>query len=96
MSGRKKNKTLIPNKSYGIFIIGDAIKKHISLPHLMEPRTETYLFDSYDFHAEGVTIWTDDDKIQIIHCDTECYWQNRNLIGMPYEEFVVLTKQQPD
>jgi hypothetical protein len=89
---------LILNKSYGIFVLGDDIKNYLFLPHTLEHRNEkSFSYDSYSFYEGSITIWVgDDNKIETIRCDTDCYWQERNLIGMLYEDFCGLVSQQAD
>jgi hypothetical protein len=91
-----KNYTLIPNKSFGRFVIGDNIEKYLHLNHLTgHSDMETFSYDSYDFYNKTVTIWTtEDNKIETIRCYTNCYWRGQNLIGMLYEDFPILSDQE--
>lgn len=89
---------LIPNISYGIFIIGEDISKYLYLPHNREYREEKlFSYDSYDFYKEDIIIWVDNGKIDTIRCEKECYWMGYNLIGMLYDYFLTfLSKKEPD
>jgi hypothetical protein len=92
-----ENVELVPNKSYGKFVIGGDISKYLYLAHTTEHRDEkSFSYDSYDFYTEGIIVWTDHNKIDTIRCDVTCYWKNHNLIGMLYDNFLILAGQQPD
>ena len=82
---------LIPNKSYGTFIIGEDINEYLHLNHI---KSDLEYHDNYEFL--NFDVWVKNDKIDTICCETECYWQGRNLIGMLYEDFLILAKQLPD
>jgi len=80
-----KKKGLIPNKSYDIFVLGDNISNYLHLPHRI------------DFYDDDPYICVVDSKIDTICCDIECYWQDKNLIKMPYDIFLTMINyQQPD
>lgn len=88
---------LIPNVSFGMFVLGDSIDGYLSLPHTVEHiEREFYSYDSYDFPEQNVSIMVEGDKITTILCETYCFWQNENLIGMTYDRFLLLAGQQPD
>jgi hypothetical protein len=93
-----KDSELVPNKSYGNFILGDEIKKYLLFPHTVNYIKEAlYNYYSYHFHNDTVIIWTtEDNRIETIRCISKCYWRNQNLIGMQYEDFLVLVAQLPD
>ena len=53
--------------------------------------------DLYEFLSPSLSIWTDDShKISIIGCYKECYWAGRNLIKMPFDEFLLSYNVTPD
>ena len=83
---------LIPNKSYGIFVIGEDIEKYLHLDHVISELEFDY---SYEFTDLKIDAWVENNKIQTICCDAECYFQEKNLIGMLYDDFLVLVKQEP-
>ena len=89
---------LIPNVSVGMFVLGDNINKYLNLPHTVEHIEDEYLsYDDYDFPEQYVSMWVENQKIDTIHCDRYCFWQNENLIGMSYDRFLLLIGgQQPD
>ena len=83
---------LIPNKSYGIFIIGEYIEKHLHLDHVI---SDIEFYYSYEFTDLKINVWVENDKIETVRCDAECYFQGKNLIGMLYDDFLSLVKQEP-
>lgn len=89
---------LIPNVSVGMFVLGDNINKYLNLPHTVEHIEDEYLsYDDYDFPEQYVSMWVENQKIDTIHCDRYCFWQNENLIGMSYDRFLLLIGgQKPD
>jgi hypothetical protein len=93
-----KDSELVLNKSYGNFILGDEIKKYLLFSHTVNHiKTKLYNYDSYHFHNDTIIIWTtEDNKIETIRCESKCYWRSQNLIGMRYEDFLVLVAQLPD
>lgn len=85
------NINLIPNKSVGIFALGDTIESYKEIPHnIIQHKGKGYCYDSYDFYELGVVLWLDNDnrKIESIRCTKYCYWQGKNLIRMPFNEFL--------
>jgi hypothetical protein len=89
---------LILNQSLGAFVIGDDIRKYLHFSHTKEHREEkTFSYDSYGFYNDSVIIWTtEDNEIETIRCDTNCYWRGQNLIGMLYKDFLILSGQYPN
>lgn len=91
------NLELIPNKSVASFIIGDIIDSYLYLPHTVEYHQEkSFSYVSYDFFMENIIIWTTGNKIETIRCDVNCFWKGQNLINMFYDDFIILSGQQPD
>lgn len=96
------NIELVLNKSYGDFIIGDDISNYLHKPHEVilskgDPEAFDYrYYDSYYFDDTNFAVWVQNGKIETICCSIECFWQGKNLIKMPYEEFLTLVDQQPD
>jgi len=88
---------LVPNKSVGIFLLGDDIQKYLYLPHNVIHHEENEpIYDSYDFYKSKVILWTEEGKIKTIRCTLECYWKGHNLIKMPFDEFLYEYKVNPD
>ena len=89
---------LIPNVSFGMFVLGDSIDKYLSLSHTVEHiEDEFFSYDDYEFPELYVSMWVENQKINTIRCETYCFWQNENLIGMTYDRFLLLIGgRQPD
>ncbi len=88
---------LIPNKSIGIFHIGDNIKKYINLTYRITRHNEDEIaYDSYQFDELGITLWVEENKINSIRCTKECIWKNKNLINMNFDDFLLISNQEPD
>jgi hypothetical protein len=89
---------LTPNLSLGEFIIGDNIEKYTNISHVVNNiDAGTYSYNSYVFYNNAIKIWlTEDNKIETILCNKRCYWQDKNLIGMLYDDFLILSGQCPD
>ena len=97
---------LIPNELYGLFIIGDDINNYFHLPYEKMPNNEDDRFyieegSQYIFFDGLIDIWTISDKIKneiigTIKCTIECFWNGENLIGMPFDKFLVVASQQYD
>lgn len=88
---------LIPNKSVSIFHINDSISNYLHLPHKIETTNEElYQNQSYYFDNFNIIIWVEDEIIESICCDVECYWKGYNLINLKYETFLNLVNQKPD
>ncbi|MDD2797224.1 MAG: hypothetical protein PHV20_01385 [Bacteroidales bacterium] len=88
---------LIPNKSLGFFKIGDNIESYINLPHDVETRENIcFSYKSYNFYTLNVIIWTEENIIETISCNFNCYWNNCNIIKMPFEEFCAKYNIRPD
>jgi hypothetical protein len=101
-TGEDKYKLTI-NKSLGVFIIGNIIDNYLHLSYKFKHEDyDTFSSNTYDFYKGKVSIWTiedDDNQINVIHtirCNSECYWKDYNLIGMNYENFIILAEQQPN
>jgi len=92
------NFELNPNISLGEFIIGDNIEKYLYLSHTVNHiDLGRYSYDTYAFYNGSVKIWiTEDNKIETIRCDTKCYWKGQNLIGMLYDNFIILSNKSSD
>jgi hypothetical protein len=93
-----ENINLIPNQSLGAFMLGDTIEKYKHIPHdIIHHEGEGYCYDSYDFYDLGVVLWLDNnEKINTIRCTKYCYWKEKNLIKMPFEQFLFEYGVKPD
>jgi len=95
-----KNFELMPNKSLGLFVLGENIKNYFYLPYVFKHEEfKSFSIDNYEFYGGNVEIWIrgeDNDKIWTICCNVVCYWKGKNLIGMLYENFLVLAGKYPD
>ncbi len=91
---------LVANLSLGIFKIGEDIGKYLHLTHHFEHHDfKTFSTDDYEFYNGTIVIWIrdeDENKIWTIRCNSKCYWKGENLIGMPFNCFIKLSKNQPD
>jgi hypothetical protein len=89
---------LNPNKNVGIFVLGMNINKYLYLPHniIHHEEKETPSYDSYRFYTLGLIIWVENAKIKTINCEKECYWQGKNLIKMPFEQFLSEYQVKPE
>ena len=86
--------SLIPKKSYENFILGDDITNYLHLPYHMKSSDDPIVYDVYYFDNLNFDIWVENDKIVVINCEIECYWQGKNLIGMLYDDFLALINYQ--
>ena len=93
-----KTLELIPNKSVYDFLLGHNINKYLDREYEYYPKEDNEFSDDlYEFLSPSLLIWTDDNhKIAIIGCYKECYWEDRNLIKMPFNEFQSLYNVVPD
>ena len=88
---------LIPNKSVGPFVIGDSIDRYLSYPHTSKRHNEeSFSYDSYVFDEYKITVWVENNLIETICCDEECFWEGHNLIKMPFDEFLERYQLKPD
>ena len=89
---------LTPNSSLGVFELGKDIGTYLHLPHFFEHNDfETFSNDCYEFYDGIVEVWViKDNKIDTIRCNSECYWKEKNLIGMLFDDFSKLSENKPD
>lgn len=88
---------LIPNKSYGYFILNENIDHYLNHPHIKESINERlYSYDSYNFFEDDIIVWTEHNRIDTIRCEKQCFWKDKNLIGITIDEFIFLFKVKPD
>lgn len=93
-----KHLSLIPNKSLGMFVLGRNIKEYKDISHYtIHHEDKSYSYDSYEFDKQGVTLWlNEDNNIDTILCEKECYWRGKNLIKMPIDNFLLEYNIIPD
>lgn len=93
-----ENTELIPNISVGDFFLGHNIDEYLVYEHeYYSKNTDEFADDLYEFYSPPVSIWTNNNhNIIIIGCYKECYLQGRNLLKMPFEEFLSFYKVVPD
>lgn len=87
------------------FKLGEDIDKYKSLkynyqPKLLSSSGEALDFDSYALDDYPITLWVDDESgkeiVYMIDCNKTCSWQGKELIGMPYEDFLTNFHIIPD
>ena len=86
----KQHIGLIPNVSYGDFVLGSNINMYLSQEHTKKMYDEaTFSNISYFFKREEINVWCDTDgSINTIICSSYCLFHNKNLIGMKYTDFL--------
>ena len=84
----KQHIGLIPNVSYGDFVLGSNINMYLSQEHTKKMYDEvTFSNISYFFNREEINVWCDTDgSINTIICSSYCLFHNKNLIGMKYTD----------
>ena len=94
----KQDIGLIPNVSYGDFVLGSNINTYLSQEHTKKMYDEvTFSNISYFFKREEINVWCDTDgSINTIICSSYCLFHNKNLIGMKYTDFLTEFSKGPD
>ena len=94
----KQHIGLIPNVSYGDFVLGSNINMYLSQEHTKKMYDEaTFSNISYFFKREEINVWCDTDgSINTIICSSYCLFHNKNLIGMKYTDFLTEFSKEPD
>ena len=85
---------LNPNHSLGCFVLGENIEKYLHFVHNVQELDyhTSYYFDDFD-----IDIWLDDSrKVNTIRCTKYCYWNEKNLIKMSFEQFLLECNVKPD
>lgn len=87
------------------FNLGEDIDKYKSLKYDFDPKLisssgQALDFDSYILSDFPLSLWVDDesgkDIVHIIECEKTCLWQNKELIGMNYNDFINYFNVTPD
>ena len=94
----KQHIGLIPNVSYGDFVLGSNINMYLRQEHTKKMYDEaTFSNISYFFKREEINVWCDTDgSINTIICSSYCLFHNKNLIGMKYTDFLTEFSKEPD
>jgi hypothetical protein len=80
---------LIPNRSIGSFILNDNINNYLHFKHeITHHANEDSDYDTYSFSDYELLAWVENSRITTLRCTKECYWQDINLIRMPFEQFL--------
>jgi hypothetical protein len=88
---------LIPNISVGDLKIGSSITTYLKRAHVFYSKKDEFLEDMYTFTQPPVDVFVNDDKIiSMISCSNKCIWKNKNLIGLNYQDFVILASRSAD
>lgn len=93
-----KKKGLILNCSYKNFILGEPIKKYVHIRHsekkFNSPPPESTV---YYFYKDKIHVWCDErGLIDSFQCESSCFYQGYELIGMKFEKFLDILKIKPD
>jgi hypothetical protein len=63
---------------------------------LTKNKEKDFSYESYNFYEQDLILWVEKSKIETICCEKECYWAGRNLIKMPFDEFLLSYNVTPD
>lgn len=102
--------TLYPTKGVAVhtnigtkeFYLGENIAnykvwKYEFHPKLISSTGVSLDYDSYLLQDFFISLWVDDDEVvHTIACEDTCCWQEKELIGMLYDDFVELFATIPD
>ncbi len=92
----KKN-VIIPNKGVGEFILNNKISDYLDKYEFEYLRFDDIIVsEMYLLEDEGIIISVEDDKIDSISCERNCYLKGKNIIGMNINEFIKLVGIEPD
>jgi len=92
---------LVPNVSLDKFILGSDIRgylKNVSYVYEENPDTKKDVgYDSYCFENPDLEVWTDKNGIiRSVRSETDCYWNNINIVGLRYNKFKEIFQLEPD
>lgn len=65
-------------------------------PKLISSTGVSLDYDSYLLEDFLISLWVDDEVVHTIACDDTCLWQEKELIGMLYDDFVKVFDIAPD
>ncbi len=86
---------LHPNVSVGEFIVGDNVENYLYREHKVEKVGDNMPYDAYIFDDIGVVLWTEPDgEIDIITCSLNCVWEGNNIIGMNFDDFLLIYEDE--
>lgn len=83
------------------FYLGESIAnykvwKYEFHPQLMSSTGIPLDFDSYNLEDFLISLWVDNEVVHTIACDDTCFWQEKELIGMLYDDFLKVFDITPD
>ena len=86
---------LVPFERVGDFELGgDLINYKENYNFDYSPADDSTGWETYSIQDEGLSIYTEANKIVSIACDEECLYNGRNVIGMFIDEFVSFFNMQ--
>jgi hypothetical protein len=92
-----KKYEIIPNKSVGEFKLNDDISIYLKKYDFEYLRFDDIIVsEMYLLEDEGITLSVEDNKIDSISCEKNCYLNGKNIIGMNINEFIKLIDAKPD
>ncbi len=87
--GKHIKNELVPNKSVGIFLLGEPISNYLNKKYSIDNyEVLNDKYDSYIFHEDSLNVDVRKGLICSITCEESCYWQGRNLIRMNFKKFL--------
>lgn len=93
LMNRKPN-IFIPNKSLGGFMISENINSYPNIRYaLYEYSNNKVIYTLHDYDLIAFT--NKDGVIMAINADTDCYWNDENIIGMRYCDFLKKYELEP-
>lgn len=84
-----KDKFFIPFKSIGVFILNSDINKYLkNYIYEYTEVDEITGWDTYNIIGLNISLFTDSGKIVSMLCENECYYNNKNIIGVNIDDFM--------
>ena len=91
---------LISNVSVGTIKFGDQIEDYLHFKYNFHPKiidVEQSSEDLYEFINPSLSVFVNDkNQISSISCHLQCFWNNINLIGSLFNEFLSIANVDPD
>ena len=79
---------LVPHQSVGPFRFGVQIAEYLeSWPLVFFGRGDSSGYDSYLLDSIGVSLYTEEGRLEAVFCEKECVYRGRNVIGMAFQDF---------
>lgn len=80
---------LVPNISYGEFLLKEDIRNYTHLPHTKQYHKEKYFsYYSYEFAEIDMIVWVQKNIIDSIRLTKECFFCGENIIKMDFDYFL--------